>query len=181
MNPVSVPTISAGTIMTRRRLQFADFAAVLAEADGLIVTGYDRLGQWSLGQMATHLAIVSEMARQGFPWYLPWPIYWPVRWFALPGVLRREAITIRIPGPKFAMPPGAIDDRAGVERLRAALITLDGPGDKFYPSPIFGPLTREQWKQVTLWHCEHHLGFLVPHPAPIPTSAPPGSPGENPS
>jgi hypothetical protein len=151
--------------MTRRKPHFADYTAVLPDAEALLATGYDRVGNWSLGQAATHLAIMAERARGGFPWYLPWPLYLPPRWFGLPSVLRRETFTVRISGPKFAVPPADADDRAGVEQLRAALAALDGPAEKFFASPIFGPLTREQWRQVTLWHCEHHFSFLIPRSA----------------
>ncbi|MGL4550069.1 MAG: DUF1569 domain-containing protein [Gemmataceae bacterium] len=151
--------------MNRRKPHFDDYAAALADAERLLAGGYDRAGNWSLGQIATHLAIVAEMARAGFPWYVPWPLYLPVRWLALPSVLRRDVFTVRLSGPKFAAPPDAVEDRAGVERLRAALAALDGSAERFFPSPIFGPLTREQWRQVTLWHLEHHLSFLVPKPA----------------
>lgn len=148
--------------MNRRRLRFADYAAVLADAETLVSGGYQRVGNWSLGQMAIHLAIIAEGARKGFPWYLPWPFYLPIRWFALPGVLRGEPIKTRLPGPAFAQPPDDADDRTGVERLRTALVALDAPDNRFFPHPVFGSLTRDQWRQLTIWHCEHHLSFLLP-------------------
>ena len=30
-----------------------------------------------------------------------------------------------------------------------------------HPSPLFGPLTRQQWDDLHVIHCSHHLGFLI--------------------
>jgi prepilin-type N-terminal cleavage/methylation domain-containing protein len=37
------------------------------------------------------------------------------------------------------------------------------------PHAVLGPLTREQWLQFHLWHCEHHFGFLIPETESHPT------------
>jgi len=151
--------------MERRSLRFADFAAVLRDADALLAGGYERAGNWSLGQVSTHLAKVVEMSLDGFPWYLPWPLTALARWVALGAILRHEPTRRRHRAPKFLDPGDAAEDRAGVERLRAALARLQAHAGPMKPSPIFGRLTPEQWREVHLWHCEHHLSFLLPRGA----------------
>ena len=36
--------------------------------------------------------------------------------------------------------------------------------DRVFPS-VFGRLSPAQWREVHLWHCEHHLSFLLPKQA----------------
>lgn len=159
--------------MERRATHYDALSDAVADAERLLASGYDRAGRWTLAQVACHLATVIEMSRRGFPWYLPWPLTAFARWFAMGPVLRREVFRIRMPAPQFLQPPVDADDRAGVDRLRAAVALFEGPGDTVFPSPVFGRLTREQWRQVHLWHCEHHFSFLVPRAAacPIPSRA----------
>jgi hypothetical protein len=91
-----------------------------------------------------------------------WPFYWLPRWFALGSILRREVWKRSVTAPKFLMPPDAVEDAEGVTKLEAVIGRFVAHAGELYPSPIFGPLTPEQWREVHLWHCEHHLSFLLP-------------------
>jgi hypothetical protein len=147
--------------MERRTLRFHDFDQVLSDADRLLA-GYTRAGNWTLAQIATHLAIVLEMSLDGFPRYLPWPLTLLPRWFALGKILRHERFRRRVPAPNYLQPGNPADDQAGVDRLRAVIERWKHHTGPLKPSPIFGTLTHEQWREVHLWHCEHHLSFLHP-------------------
>ena len=149
--------------MERRNLRFHDLDQVLLDADALLAAGYERAGNWSLAQIAEHLATALEMSLDGFPRYLPWPISLPVRWIALGKLLRHERFRRRVPAPKYLLPRDGSDDRAAVERFRSVIRRWQQHAELMKPSPIFGPLTREQWLEVHLWHCEHHFSFLLPH------------------
>jgi hypothetical protein len=148
--------------MERRTLHFADFDAVLREADSLLAAGYDRAGSWGLAQVCHHLATVVEMSLDGFPSRLPWPVRQLARWFVLPGILRREVFRRRVSAPAYLMPPDAAEDGAGLARLRSALGRFTGHVGPLRPSPIFGELSPAQWREVHLWHAEHHFSFLLP-------------------
>ena len=63
--------------MERRILRFHDFDQVLHDADRLLAAGYQQAGNWTLAQIATHLALVIGMSLDGFPWSLPWPLTLP--------------------------------------------------------------------------------------------------------
>src|SRR5262249_49853098 len=128
----------------------------------LQTSGYDRAGKWGLAQVADHLSTVIEMSRKGFPWVMPWPITALLRWLVLGSMLRRERFKRSVSTPKYMQPSPDADETAALTRLRAAIEQFEGPDEKVFPSPIFGRLTREQWRQVHLWHCEHHFSFLVP-------------------
>ena len=148
--------------MERRTIRFHTLAEVTAETERLLAAGYDRVGVWSLGQICDHMAIVTTMSMDGFPSKMPWPVRVAARWIFLKRILAHHVFRKRMPAPKYVLPPANSDDAAGVERLRAALQRFGAHTGPFAPSPIFGDLTPEQWREIHLWHCEHHLSFLLP-------------------
>lgn len=148
--------------MKRRTLRFHSFDEVLADADRLLAAGYDRAGSWSLAQAADHLTKVVAMSMDGFPSMLPWFMRLGARWFALGAILKHEQFTARITAPPYLQPADGLEDREAVERLRAAAVRFAAHAGPLHPSPAFGTLTAVQWREVHLWHCEHHFSFLTP-------------------
>jgi hypothetical protein len=150
----------------RRTIRFHDFDEVLADADALLAKEYERAGNWGLGQVCNHLAATMEMSLDGFPSLMPWPVRVVARRFALKKVLQHEPFRRTAPAPAYLLPPESNDDRVGVERLRAAIARLKAHVGEMKPSPVFGQLSPEEWREVHLWHCEHHLSFLRALPGP---------------
>ena len=153
--------------MDRRALRLHNYDAILAEAAALLASGYDRVGSWGLGQVCHHLAAVMEQSLDGFPSRSPWPVRLVARWFVLGRVLRHRVFRRRFPAPTFLQPPAVSDDREGLDRLRAAVERLKSHAGPMQPSPVFGRLSPGQWREVHLWHCEHHLSFLLPKASSI--------------
>jgi hypothetical protein len=149
--------------MGRRELRLLDFDRVLADADRLLAGGYRRAGNWSLAQVCDHLATIVTMSLDGFPSLMPWPIRLAARWFALGPMLRHQVFRSRFTAPPYLIPAADAADRDAVERLRAAVARFEGHAGPMRPSPVFGTLSRDEWREVHLWHCEHHFSFL--HPA----------------
>jgi hypothetical protein len=150
--------------MERRTLRFHDFDQVLRDADGLLAAGYSRAGNWCLAQVADHLSRAVAMSLDGFPTLYVWPVRLVARWFVLPRILRHKVFRRRVPAPKFLLPADAVDDRAAIERFRAVVDRFAQHTGPLHPSPIFGTLGRDEWREVHLWHCEHHFSFLHPRP-----------------
>jgi hypothetical protein len=148
--------------MNRRQLRFQNFEDIVRDAEQLLATGYTRLGNWSLGQMCDHLARIFEHSLDGFPKMLPAPVRWIIRWLKWKQIMRHEPMSQRISAPGYLMPPDAVDDRAGIDRLKAAVARLKGNTGPMHPSPAFGKLTNDEWREVHLWHSEHHLSYLQP-------------------
>lgn len=146
----------------RRPLRFDHLDDVVREAESLLAAGYTRAGQWSLGQMCDHLAQTVERCQDGFPMMMPAPIRWLITWIAWKKVLRHEQINRAVPAPKWLQPPDQIEDRAGVERLKAAIARYHKHTGPLHPSPVFGKMSADDWRAVHLWHSEHHLSFLHP-------------------
>ncbi len=158
-------------VMERRTLRFHDFDEVLRDADGLLAAGYDRAGTWGLAQVADHLTRAITLSLDGYPSLYPWPMRLVARWFYLPRIRRHQVLRRRVSAPQFLLPADAGDDRAAVERFRAAVERFGRHTGSLHPSPIFGTLDRGDWREVHLWHCEHHFSFL--HPRPVPAGGPP--------
>jgi hypothetical protein len=151
--------------MERRPLTLRDLDHAVADAEALLASGYDRAGTWGLAQVCDHLARPIEMSLDGFPSRFPWPMRVLARWFVLGRILRRKVIRRRFPAPKEFVPAEGGDERAAIERLRAAARRFEAHTGPVQPSPVFGRLTKEQWRSIHLWHCEHHLSFLLPRAA----------------
>lgn len=148
--------------MERRPLRLADLDAVVRETESLLTNGYTRTGRWSLGQIADHLAQAIDRSLDGYPSRLPAPVRWLLRWLLLKKVLRHDVLNRKVDAPKWLMPPDTVEDRAGVEHLKAAVARYKEFRGTPHPSPVFGPLTYDQCREVHVWHSEHHLSFLKP-------------------
>src|SRR5262245_27535137 len=151
--------------MSRRAVRFHDFDQVLADAERLLAGGYGRAGNWGLAQAADHLAKAITLSLDGFPSLWPWPLRLAARWLVLGKIMRHEVFRRRVAAPAYLAPADGVADREAVERLRAAVGRFVAHTGPLHPSPAFGRLTREQWREVHLWHCEHHFSFLLPHGA----------------
>ncbi len=145
-----------------RPLRFDTWDQVLADVDGLLAGGYARVGQLSLGQNCNHLAIVLEGALDGFPMKWSRPMQWLARFLVLGRMLKHKPTRLKVTAPAFARQEEPVDDVVGAERLRRAIDRFSAPDAEYVPHLVFGDLTRNQWKHQQLWHCEHHLGFLIP-------------------
>lgn len=146
----------------RRELLFKDWDAVVADVEKLHADGYVMAGSWSLGQICNHLGVVMEVAVDGGPAVVPKPVQMILRWWYLPGIIKRKPTNARFPAPKFAAQEHPIEDAIGLERLRKAIARFNA-ADHYHPNPAFGVLARDQYQVMQLWHCEHHLSFLVPN------------------
>jgi hypothetical protein len=146
----------------RRTLRFTSYDEILADAEALAAKGYDRAGAWGLGQACDHLAKTMERSLDGFPDKMPLPFRVLARWVALGGILKHRQTNRKFPAPAYLQPPDAADDRAGLDRLRSAVGRLKGHAGPMQVHPAFGKVTPEQWREIHLWHSEHHLSYLSP-------------------
>ena len=97
------------------------------------------------------------------------PLFWVMRRTIGPRKMRKvlaagsvSAGVPTAPGTVPAPAANAAAEAAAVDRLRtAARRFLDHPGE-YPPSPVFGPMTRDQCRGLHAIHCAHHLGFLEP-------------------
>ena len=133
-----------------------------ADSDALRVTG-----NWSTGQQCDHLAIFWEASMKGFPDTFRAPL--PIR-LIVQVIYKRRAASGEPPKPGLRLPKAGswllprpdVTVEEGMARLKAC-VAATGEGKPFVPeSPLFGKLTREQWINLHLGHCSHHLGYSWP-------------------
>jgi Protein of unknown function (DUF1569) len=153
---------------TRRELRFSSLDAAVADAEMLLARGYDRAGNWSLGQCAGHMANWLTYPLDGFP-PLPLflkPIFWIVRTTSankiLDKVIREQKMQPGAATAPPSVPAATVNDQAEVERFKSAVIRWNNFSGDYIPSPLFGKQSKERFTALHLVHAAHHLSFLVP-------------------
>ncbi|QDU24005.1 DUF1569 domain-containing protein [Urbifossiella limnaea] len=154
-------------MVTRRALTFDTLGAAARDAEHLLAAGYDRAGSWDLAQCLDHLAAWLTYPVSGFPRMplLLRPLFALVRATLGRGMLNKY-LREGMPAGKPTMPqsvgqPGG-DPAAALGRFKAAAERFEAHAGDYLPSPLFGPLTRDEALKVQLAHAAHHLSFLVP-------------------
>ena len=136
--------------MNRRTVEFRSLDDVLGEIERLRKHGYDRAGNWSLGQVCNHLSQEVDLS-------LGKPIRWiprPLQSLMLGSFLRvaflgkiGTAFGMRLPTIRPQNEP--IEDDVGIQRLQENFERLRQPDN-------------EHLHPFHLWHCRHHFSFLIP-------------------
>ena len=161
--------INTKAVQDRRSLSFSspnDIRADLTLLEAGAASGTIRhTGNWTPGQIFTHLAAFINYGYDGYPSKIanpPWLLRTLGKMLKTRTLAKKGSAGMRIPGVKEGT-FGAEDvaTAEGLTRLRAALSRLDAaPPSK--PNPLFGPLTFDEWKQLHTRHAELHLSFVHP-------------------
>lgn len=120
-------------------------------------------GNWSAGQILSHIAAWIEYGYDGYPmgkppFFIRWILKLRVKKMLEQGMPRG----VRIPGVQggtFGMDQEGAAKAA--ERLIAALRRLESGELCPYESPAFGPMSHEDRIRLNLRHAELHLGYLA--------------------
>lgn len=150
----------------RRKLHFRTIDEVLVDLDQIIAAeskgSLRALGNWSAGEILTHLAAWIDYGYSGYPMNPP-PFF--IRW-----ILRRKLKKIlesgmdpgvRIPGVKegtFGMEK--LPTLAAAEKFQRALQRLRAGEPCPFHSPAFGEMSMADRIRLNLRHAELHLSFL---------------------
>lgn len=151
----------------RRQLRFGSLAEAVAEAERLLANGYNRTGNWSLAQCCDHLANwltypVSGFPRSPLPVRMAFAVVRPLMGRKMLNRFLAEGMPAGRPTlPVSVSAPGG-DDATAVGRLKEAVRRFETHAGEYGPSPLFGPLSRDEAMQVQVKHAEHHLSFLMP-------------------
>jgi hypothetical protein len=160
--------MTTATKPERRKPTFATLDDVVRDAERLLAKGYERAGNWDLAQVCLHLAEWLRFPVEGFPKVplLLRPPLWVVR-TALGAKLKAKVLANGFDAGTRTMPQTVFaageDATAAVSKLKAAADQLKAHAGPIHPSPLFGPMTKDEAVRLQLKHCEHHLSFLVPH------------------
>ncbi len=142
----------------RRQLRFPNFEALVADVQNLR-KGYVTCGNWTLPQACRHMTIAIH--RTGTPSTAP----------ATPEQLERRpffeqlmnggSLPSGIPAAEAMIPPPDCTD-ADIDAFIAALDIAQTYAQPTATHRLFGPLTPEQFRKLTLAHCAHHLSHFAP-------------------
>jgi hypothetical protein len=148
--------------VVRRELRFENESEILAEAERLAEGSPQVLGNWSAGQIFKHLAIVMDGSIDGLNFKAPWIIRLIVPLFKKPLLTSTMRPGFRLPkrAKEVLIPRDLISTQEGIQALRDAVRRLNSTIER-KPSPVLGPMTREEWTQLHCRHAELHLSFLV--------------------
>ena len=155
-------TINTKQVTGRRELHFESLDDVLADAERLAAGEARMLGNWSLGQILSHLAVAMNSAIDGVDFKVPFfirliaPLMKKrfVRGPIKPGFQMPESMR-----PIF-MPPDEVNTEDGLLALREAVARLksDPTRDR---NVFLGNLTREESDSMQMRHAELHLSFAT--------------------
>ncbi|MCC6125923.1 MAG: DUF1569 domain-containing protein [Pirellulales bacterium] len=148
--------------MPRRSLQFQGLNDAIDDIRLLQRVGYERRGNWSLGQICDHLAIFFRGSLDGFDTKFPWIVRATVGKFVLRRIFEAGKMRTGVKVPKRFLPAGVRADAVAADELVELIDRFGRKSEPLEPSPIFGPLTKEEWTKLHLIHCAHHLRFLMP-------------------
>ena len=135
----------------RRKPNFRTLDDIIADVEHLHQAGYGQQGNWTLGQVCNHLAgavdmtlgaglrIVPRWLQRGFVF-----VFLRLSFLGKLGNLFRLRIPTSLPQKK------PVDSDVGIQRLRQSF-------------DHFREANANHLLEFHLWHCQHHLSFLIPH------------------
>ncbi len=149
-----------------RKLKFDNLETAAEEAEALLRSGYERHGNWSLGQICRHLCLVQDPSVDGYPkWFSFFAFLRPLmRMLLLPRLLRGDSPK-GVPTASVFSPPMDVDDAEEVRRFRNSVIRFKSHPGEYAPHPAFGRMNRERLEDLHAAHAAHHLRFLAPQTA----------------
>src|SRR5262245_16906359 len=112
--------------------------------------------------MCDHLAYFMQGSLDGFTFRVPWLLKFLFGRMALRRILKERRMKADVPTPQKPLPAPGGDETAAVERLKQQMERLRNHQGELHASPFFGYLTPEEWRELHLIHCAHHLGNLSP-------------------
>jgi len=152
-------TINTKKVAGRVQLRFENLDDMLAYAERLVRGGTTQLGNWSLGQVLQHLALIQNASIDGYPKLFPRPVRFILKVFFKRWLLRRG---FPPSGPNVkTLTPEAIDAPIALANLRTATERVKTE-TKRAENPGFGKMSLDEWNLLYLRHAELHLSFCVP-------------------
>lgn len=151
-----------------RELRYTDLPEMLADVEHMLASGYEKHGNWTLGQAAGHVADWARFPMDGFP-TPPAPlrlIFWGMRKTGFAAKIANKIIAEGFK-PGMATAPATVPsadsaDEEGVQKLRDVVAQLQRHSGELHESPLFGKMDHETHVSVTLLHAAHHFAFLAP-------------------
>jgi hypothetical protein len=154
------PASSGTTAVARRELRFASLAEILADAESIADKSVTGIGGWTPAQNIDHVRRLIRVSHAGADFTMPWAFR------VLGRLIKSRSLRSPLkPGMKTVdsfQPPAGLSLDDALAAFREEIRVASRPGAMSHPSPLFGPMTHEQWEQLHCRHAEHHFGYIVP-------------------
>ena len=157
-----VVAIDTKTVQGRREVYYSSFQDLLADAERMVAANARPIGNWTAGQIFTHLAGSFDSSIDGsnikFPWYFR----------VMAKFMKKKLLNMPMPpgftppgeaARKLVPPPTSTED--GLAALHSAVARQERETNRAV-SPVLGVLTRDEWTRLHLNHAALHMSFLVP-------------------
>ncbi len=152
--------------MRRRHLRFSTLQEAVADAKLLQANGYDRIGNWSLGQNVEHLNKTLRMATVGEPFMVPAIIRPLLKLIVFRKMKKGDMLKFRAKAPPAVQPAEDVDAKIAIAEFEALSTAVEAEDAELAAThPVFGTFSAQEWRIMQRWHASHHLGFLVPKAA----------------
>ncbi len=151
----------------RRQLKFSCQNCIMGDIDKLARGRVRSTGNWSPGRIVQHITEMINGSLDGFPPEMKAPIVIriPARFLKKRMLGRPWQPGIRLPKQFEALlPPGDIEFETARENLRRAVRRLETEQMQA-KSPVFGPMSHQDWMKLHCRHAELHFSFLHPEEA----------------
>ena len=152
-----------GRQSARRTLRFDSLEDSLVEIRSLHETGYELVGNWDLSKACQHLTKTMRMSIEGAPFNLPFFLKPIARWILFRSVMAGEPTRLPLKTVRQFLPDDSgmvIKDMADYELYVNKVMAADAP--LLANHPVFGRITKDEWRRFHAWHAAHHLSFLLP-------------------
>lgn len=147
----------------RRVVRYESLDEILADAERLAVIPTRTLGNWSVGQIYTHLAKAADVLIDGAPLSAPLPVQWVLRTFLKKRILSKSLSPgFKLPKRASSLIPDLTSTEMGLELLRIATARIKKTEKRAERHPAFGKCSTEDWNAWHLRHSEMHMSFIVP-------------------
>ncbi len=147
----------------RRPLQFDCLRDTVREVHRLHDSDYTMVGNWDLAKACRHLSKTLRMSIEGAPFNLPFFLKPVARWVLFRSVMSGTPTRLPLKTVKQFSPEDAADVEAEVadyEEMVEKIMSDDAPLLEVHP--VFGRVSKDQWRTFHAWHAAHHLSFLIP-------------------
>lgn len=157
-------TVDTKTATGRRKVAYQSYDDLLADAEQLAAGEVQQIGNWSLGQILTHLATSVNSSIDGFSFKAPLPLRIMATLFMKKKLIYQEVPAgFKIPKQSEAvfLPNESVSIEEALAALREAIERAKAETQRA-PHPVFGNLTREETDSFNLRHAEMHMSFVKP-------------------
>ena len=147
----------------RRTVRYEDLRDILEDIEAITAGPVTGVGGWTPAQNIDHVRQVIRMSRAGIDLTLPLPLRILGR--MLKGRVQRKPFRAGIPSLDAFQPPADLDLADAVAAFREEVLAAAEPGAMRHPSPLFGPMTHQEWERLHCRHAELHFSHIVPDDA----------------